>query len=476
MRPHTQIIPDDVEILRAGAVFVEDKNELDYLWYDLREEIGGMPDELAEDRRIKRQGKRGKVYEHYKVVRLFQLRGLPVETRRDSAVLQRMQEVLWGLYKVSARIDFIHLAAGIFKPATVGIVQMYGVSCMDSDLDTAASNSALGFEALRSNLRGVFPQIRLRGLDAEMVTWINQAFVNFRYATSTVGHPDPREEDSEHTSKNSKSQTAGKQHSKSSLSEHQNEKFFRAMAAGNHEFLWTVIATPVPEAEIGRLLVAVSDDASAWKSKQEGVKAISLNLALPMMLSQGVAHTAQTGYAQAFARSHQVGVGQQLGSSHMVGSADSVGKAHSTMSSHSLGVADGTNWGHATSVSTTDTTGSSHGHGVQDAIGHAHTTSHSVTNSSGESTSSGSSSGGGSSNTSNWGANFGNSVGGSQGNSNTDNKSFSAFGLANAGDAQAQNSGTNWGTNNGFSFGGSSTVSGFGSTSFGQTVSSGTAV
>src|SRR5579859_1704744 len=463
MRPHTQSIPDDVEILRAGAVFVEDKNELDYLWYDLREEVS-------------HSDKPGKVYEHYKVVRLFQLRGLPVETRRDSAVLQRMQEVLWGLYKVSARIDFIHLAAGIFKPSTVGIVQMYGVSCIDSDLDAAAANSALGFEALRSNLRGVFPQIRLRGLDAEMVTWINQAFVNFRYATSTVGHPDPREEDSEHTSKNSKSQTAGKQHSKSSLSEHQNEKFFRAMAAGNHEFLWTVIATPVPEAEIGRLLVAVSDDASAWKSKQEGVKAISLNLALPMMLSQGVAHMAQTGYAQAFAKSHQVGVGQQLGSSHMVGSADSVGKAHSTMSSHSLGVADGTNWGHATSVSTTDATGTSHGHGVQDAIGHAHTTSHSVTNSSGESTSSGSSSGGGSSNTSNWGANFGNSVGGSQGNSNTDNKSFSAFGLANAGDAQAQNSGTNWGTNNGFSFGGSSTVSGFGSTSFGQTVSSGTAV
>src|SRR5579859_7927996 len=224
MRPRTQIIPDDVEILQAGAVFVEKKNELDYLWYDLREEVNG------------------KRYEHYKVVRLFQLRGLPVETRRDSAVLQRMQEVLWGLYKVSARIDFIHLAAGIFKPATVGIVQMYGVSCMDTDLDTAASNSALGFEALRSNLRGVFPQIRLRGLDAEIVTWINQAFVNFRYATSTVGHPDPREDDAEHTSKNSKaSQTAGRQRSKSALSEQQNEKFFRAMAAGNHEFLWTVI-------------------------------------------------------------------------------------------------------------------------------------------------------------------------------------------------------------------------------------------
>src|SRR5262249_37711447 len=88
--PANRLIPDDVQILDNNVAFVHGQDELDYLWYRLREV------------------EQGRVYESFKVVRLLQLRSLPVETRTDTRILQKMQDVLWGMYKVSAPLDFIH--------------------------------------------------------------------------------------------------------------------------------------------------------------------------------------------------------------------------------------------------------------------------------------------------------------------------------------------------------------------------------
>ena len=54
-------IPSDLEVEQSGVCFVEGQDELDYLWYRLREAEGGRE------------------YAGYRVVRLLQLTFIPLE-------------------------------------------------------------------------------------------------------------------------------------------------------------------------------------------------------------------------------------------------------------------------------------------------------------------------------------------------------------------------------------------------------------
>jgi hypothetical protein len=60
-RAKPPVIPDDLEVERSGVSFVDGRDELDYLWYRLREREGGRE------------------YAGYRVVRLLQLSFLPLE-------------------------------------------------------------------------------------------------------------------------------------------------------------------------------------------------------------------------------------------------------------------------------------------------------------------------------------------------------------------------------------------------------------
>lgn len=58
-------IPADLEVEQSGVCFVTGQDELDYLWYRLREAEGGRD------------------YAGHRVVRLLQLTFLPLEARSD---------------------------------------------------------------------------------------------------------------------------------------------------------------------------------------------------------------------------------------------------------------------------------------------------------------------------------------------------------------------------------------------------------
>ena len=67
-------IPNDLEVEGTELHFNE-KNELDYLLFQVTEREGG------------------KVYEGFRAVRLLQLRYIALEARRDAGLLQKMRTV-----------------------------------------------------------------------------------------------------------------------------------------------------------------------------------------------------------------------------------------------------------------------------------------------------------------------------------------------------------------------------------------------
>src|SRR3990172_579789 len=94
-RTKLPVIPNDLEVERSGVCFVEGRDELDYLWYRLREREGGRE------------------YAGYRVVRLLQLSFFPLESRADPGLLQKMRTVLRGLY--GSQVSFLYLVGGLFN-------------------------------------------------------------------------------------------------------------------------------------------------------------------------------------------------------------------------------------------------------------------------------------------------------------------------------------------------------------------------
>ncbi|MFZ2096995.1 MAG: hypothetical protein WAV05_10190 [Anaerolineales bacterium] len=167
--------PTDLEVEQSGVCFIKGQDEMDYLWYRLREVEGERE------------------YAGYRVVRLLQLTFLPLEARSDPGLLQKMRIVLRELY--GSKVSFLYLTAGIFHnhQSPVGIVQCYGVSAFAPRLEEACAQSKRNLAALKAAMSVAYRQICLQPLTARLAEWIFLSFHDMNHLLLTEGHTDPRE-------------------------------------------------------------------------------------------------------------------------------------------------------------------------------------------------------------------------------------------------------------------------------------------
>ena len=154
---------DDLHVVNSGAEFDCANETLDYLWFELEEREAGQ------------------VYHTFKAIKLRVLTYIPIEARDDPDILGKMVTVLRGLY--NARVDFIHLHAGIFQEPALGIVQVYGVvGVSQKSLYDALRRAEAGVSALLAAMAN-YPQSRLSALDTR------QAQSQARRSSSQAPHP-----------------------------------------------------------------------------------------------------------------------------------------------------------------------------------------------------------------------------------------------------------------------------------------------
>ncbi len=340
------LAPEDLVVEDAGAAFVADRDELDYLWYRLIE---------RED---------GRNYAGYRVVRLQQLRYLPLEARSDAGLVQKMRTVLRGAS--GAAVNLVYLTAGIYDDPPLGIVQCYGVVAFGETLQAAIDRSQRDFHALEAGLRGVYRQIRLEALNIRVGNWIYTSLRNMPYALIAVGHPDPRESVRGGSRNMSNPLTTGDTTAQQ-MSAQQNEIVFRGMSTLREEFVFQVIAHHIPIATVCSLLAGFAEETAIWASQQTGMRSASFGISLPALLSGGMAESAMHGWSAG------------SGTSETTGQAHSEGTANSTSLSHTEGTATTRGWTHSVTEGTTitDGTASSVGtaetHGTAETTGQAHT-------------------------------------------------------------------------------------------------------
>ena len=356
------LTPDDLEVLDNGLVYEGTNTQrLKYLWFHVIEHEGDC------------------AYQEYRVVRLIQLRLIPMDVRADPGVLARMRTVLRGLY--SANAELIYLVAGMFHPKRLGIVQLYGVVGRSDTVEKAERLAINSAAALEASMSAAYPQIRFADVDIDMARWLDDALKGMPHCLLAVGHPDPRENARGGLSEITPYLSASKNdHGQYTLQ--QNELVMRGMSQLEEDFLLQILLAPVTMHAASQMLAGLAEYTSTWAAWQTGNRSFNFGVALPLLLSGALARGVGTGHTSSVGQTASDGVSSTESAAHTEGQAQShtegqahtqgtsitqtegtsVSESHETSSGRSQSLADGV----SQSMAVTD--GTMQSQGISDGV------------------------------------------------------------------------------------------------------------
>lgn len=277
----TITIPDDIDLLEQELVCNPQTTELDYLRYHV----------------IEREGR--KSYDQHRVVRLLQLRAIPLDARGDVGAVAKMQKILRGI--ANANMDVVYIVAGIFRPERLGIVQFYGVVGHHEEKETAMNIAARAQAALEAGMAASYPQIRFCAPSASTAEWLNLALKEMPHGILTIGHPDPRENARGGYSDITPMLGVGggkKGGTPNQFTMQQNEIVMRGMAALEEEFLLQVLLTPVSMSDASALVTGLAEYDSSVSAWQQGTRSFNVGTSLPLIFTGALSRGVGTGYTQ----------------------------------------------------------------------------------------------------------------------------------------------------------------------------------
>jgi len=343
------LTPDDLNEIDRGIVSSDFGRQLDYLWFQVEEKDNG------------------KVYKGFRVVRLLELKFIPLDARADAGLLQKMRSVLRSIY--GAKVSFLYLTGGLFSDPCVGIIQCYGVSVYAETMEQAIIQSENALMALKSAMCAVYRQMKLEPLSTETGQWIFKSLAGMGHALVVVGQPDPRENAKGGSQAMFSNPLTAGDTGAQQYSLQQNEILFRGMSNLKEDFLFMVMTSPVSLANISEMLVGLAEQTSTWASWQSGNRGASFGISLPAMLSGSLIDSASTGSSESEGTSHMDGSAHSDSTAHSDGSAHSVGNASSFGGSHTVtdGVAVTNGIVNSSSIGTSDS--NTHTEGTSESTG-----------------------------------------------------------------------------------------------------------
>ncbi len=342
----------------------------------------------------------------HRLVMLRELAYLPLEAREDPDILGKQWAAVRGLY--NGDVDFIYIAAGMYQPTHIGLVQFYGTVAEGSDVDTALTRCRRRLRAVEAVLANyVFSRLRIP--NPERLTNLMQRLQHLPTVLALLGHPDPRQ------ARRGLSRDHFMGTVDEDLASQQGEILMRGLAKLREDFVFLVTAQQVERDVLNQALVRMSRVASQYASRQRGAISTGFSIAIPLAaaltssiqgsrnLSGGetVAQGASWGEAQAetatVSHSSSTGEARSTGQSMAQGTTESL--THSTGQTVSTGQATTTSTMNGTAetltIGETQTTSTSAGYtrsqGTGEQIGSAHTQTRNESTAQGQTTSQGTS-------------------------------------------------------------------------------------
>ncbi len=338
----------DIEILESG---VESENgRVKGAWFRIRTPEG----------------------ERFRAVALRELAYIPIHQRDDPDLLGRQWAAVRGLY--NAGVDAIYVAAGIFSPRRIGIVQWYGAAAEHGSLEAAFAEALRRQTAVEAVLAN-FPQARLRDPDPERLGWLVDFIASAPFALRILGHPDPRQ------ARRGLGRDGSLGDPDEDLAGQQNEMLFRGLARLGEDFVFQVLTRRLGRRELSAALIRVAEIASWIASRRRGSLGISFSIGIPLIAALTGIRSGSMGTGETESRAASDGVHQAWGRAHTNGWArtESVATTEARGESwgHTTGRFGSESWSEAQGRSWADTRGTAESRGWAEVTGTARTTMHS---------------------------------------------------------------------------------------------------
>lgn len=280
----------------------------------------------------------------HRLVLLKELAYLPLEAREDPDILGKQWAAVRGLY--NGDIDFVYVAAGLYQPRHVGVVQFYGTAAEARDAQTALERCHHRMRAVEAVLAN-FVFSRLADPAPERLRTLMQRIQTLPSLLAILGHPDPRQA----RKGLARDQFMGGRDEE--MASQQGEILLRGLSKLREEFVFLVTARRMERRRLTEAMVRMSRVSSQYASRQEGAINVGFSMAVPLAAAltgnlQGTATLTEseaTGTAESWGESESQtetraqstggGAAETRSVSHMEGRA--VGETHTTGRAESQG-------------------------------------------------------------------------------------------------------------------------------------------
>lgn len=361
LSPSRDYMPeDDFRIIQSWAEYDESSSKtpeercLEYLCYEL--EVMN-PD----------TGERTHFYKAIKMARVIRL---PANAKQSTAFMDMQEQVLSGVHEQN--YNFITIIANVIRPVALGLLYLYGVQGVSTNLDEAKAKAHSDFLGFIGMMQGTFRVLELRCVQAQETEWLREKMYNMDYLTVVRGIPKASKA-GEDMGNRGMGGTNLNPDSQGTL-----EEMITGMA--DYEYVIEILSTPVYMDTLMGWQRRSQKEMTDWYGQLQGTKSLSLNLSIPMMYmanasqSQGWskaytdASTVNYSQGENFSTSQGQSVGESLSQSfgQTVGHTEGQSLTNSVSQgvTHSSGVSFGQSFGQTHGISTGQTYGTNMGANV----------------------------------------------------------------------------------------------------------------
>lgn len=352
-----------------------------------------------------------KMYKALKFVRVFRL---PKSAKTSNNLMENHHQVLSACY--NNRINLVTLVANIIKPRPVGLLFLYGVQGVATDIEKAKLQADKDMLAFRSSMQATFPVLELRKVRSEEAEWLRNKMLSMTNLTVVKGIPRVNENNS--SKKPQQNYSSGSVNPSSQTSDTRTlEELIIGLA--DIEYVLEIITTPAFQRTLEALSLANERNMTDWYEQLQGTKGMSFNLSMPMMsmvnqnssqgwsenytdassvnysdgtsygtsFSESVSESLSESFGQGFSQNVGSSVSQNIGSSVNQSFGTSVNQSFGTSVNISEGSSVNQNVGESLSESFGTSISESLGASVSENVGQSITESNSTSLSQGHSTS-----------------------------------------------------------------------------------------
>lgn len=280
----------------------------------------------------------GEVKRLYKCLKFVRVRRIPKSAKSSTSLMDMMSQILSAGWE--NHYHLITAIANILKPTPLGLLFLYGVQGVDTDLNEARRKADYDFNGLIAILQGTFRVLHFECITAQETEWLIDKMYHMEYLTVVRGIPNAKTTGEDMGNKGVGGSNLNPD------SEGTIEEFVTAMA--QHEYVVEVISSPVYRRMLEQWQRYTQDQMTRWQSRMQGSKSISASISIPFM------YAASAGQSQGWSR----GVSDSRSRTYSTGESYTTGFSQNT--GHSISKSMGETFGMSSGTSRTQSTGQSY--------------------------------------------------------------------------------------------------------------------